>query len=101
MLHDGGCSPVSSMGSHKEVEDIAPWGAFPDGVSSQHSWQVVLWHSREVPLWQRSGSEPEPELEASHTGATVLPKPWENCSLCPLSGDSSLRSFGELSLHGG
>ena len=29
MLHDGGCSPVSSMGSHKEVEDIAPWGHSP------------------------------------------------------------------------
>ena len=29
MLHDGGCSPVSSMGSHKEVEDIASWGHSP------------------------------------------------------------------------
>ena len=36
-----------------------------------------------------------------HTGATVLPKPWENCSLCPPSGDSSPRFLGELSPHGG
>ena len=36
-----------------------------------------------------------------HTGATVLPKPWENCSLCPPSGDSSPSFLGELSPHGG
>ena len=36
-----------------------------------------------------------------HTGATVLPKPSENCSPCPPSGDSSPTSLGELSFHGG
>ena len=93
----GGRAPYRGDSSPKDLGELltlpAAWGQF-----SEVSGRTV------APWWLNWGIHGLMEHKGSarlHTGATVLPKPWENCSLCPPAGDSSPSFLEELSAHDG